>query len=94
MCLYVLNFHLFNSSNGRKKLFLQRDSAWCTVFKIVFYLLQLFIIELVRSIKAHSHQTINMFSLSVVRNGDTSIFITENARSTPVINGGNKRDKL
>ena len=35
-----------------------------------------------------------LFSLSVVRNGDTSIFITENARSTPVINRGNKRDKL
>ena len=34
-----------------------------------------------------------LFSLSIVHNGDTSKFITENAHSAPEVDGGIKRDK-
>ena len=35
-----------------------------------------------------------LFLLSIVRNGDTSKFITKKAHSTPEVDGGIKRDKL
>ena len=94
MCLYVLDFHLVNSSNGKRNYFYKEILPGALFLKLSIICSNYLSLKLSGPSRHIRIKRSTLFSLSVVRNGDTSKFITENARSTPVIDGGNKRDKL
>ena len=89
MCLYIFNFHLLNSCNGRKKLLLQRDLRGALSLKLSTICPNCLSLKFSGPSRHIRIKRSTLFSLSIVHNGDTSKFITESARSTPEVDGGN-----